>query len=470
MARVVIVGGGIAGLATARFLRAADPAIDVRVLEAAPRAGGKVFTERLEVAGGLTFLAEHGPNGFLDSEPATLELTRLAGLDGSLLRSNDAARRRSVYLRGRLRPVPTSPPAFLTTSLLSWRGKARVLGEWFVKPASPELAARETVAAFARRRFGAEAHHALVEPFVHGVFAGDPEALELASALPRLATFEREHGGLLRALAALEGRRRAAARAGSAAGAPVLTSLRDGMGTLPAALACSLGDGLVLRARVRAIARRPEGYAIAFERSGVLESLPCDVVVLALPALDAAPLVAPLAPEAANVMGSIDAVPIAVVALGFAAAPDAKPPLDGFGFLSASGERLRALGAIAESNTWPRGGEGFLARVLFGGAGDRGALDLSDDALIAAARQDLQRATGFAGAPAAARVARWPAAIPQYAVGHAARVAAIEGALSGLPGLVVTGASYRGVALNDLCREAKAVAARIAASLRARTR
>ncbi len=465
--RIAVVGAGIAGLAAAHRIRSSMKGARVVVLEEGRRPGGKIRSERVDDGAGGTFVLEHGPNGFLDSEPATLDLARRAGLGERLLRSADVARRRYVYRNRRLHRLPESPPGLVAGGLLSWRGKARVAADWLVPKASDELARRETVAEFARRRVGEEALEALVEPFVRGVFAGDPEQLELATAFPRVAALEREHGGLLRALVALERKRRIAPVAGAKAGGPTLTSFRNGMQELPDALAYELGSAMSLSTSVRALVPRPGGrWRIDLLRRGSAESLEADAVVLALPSAATARLVRHFAPRAAREMEGIPTAPIAVVHLGWRDASVRPAAFDGFGFLVARSERLRILGALAESSVWPGRTRGFLARAMLGGALDANVVALDDADLVALARADLREATGLATAPEFTHVVRWKHAIPQYVRGHAGRMARIDAALSAFPTLAVAGASWRGVAVNDLCRGGAEVAERIARALR----
>jgi protoporphyrinogen/coproporphyrinogen III oxidase len=432
VSRAVVVGGGIAGLAAA--VRLADGGGDVVLLEASERVGGKIRSERI---GDAVF--EHGPNGFLDNEPATLELVQRAGLESRLISARDDAKRRYVWLGDRLRRLPDSPPALLRSDVLSLRGKLRAALDLFLPRAPAARAEKESVADFARRRLGSEALTALVEPFVSGVFAGDAERLELVSAFPRIAALEREHGGVIRALLRRRGGPRAALR-----------SFAGGMQELPDALARLLGDRV--RTRAETVSIEPIAGGRWRVRTAT-EELEAEAVVLAAPASAAAGLVAPFSPEAASELRAIESVAVTVVGLGFASAADRPAALDGFGFLVARGERLSILGALAESSIWPRDTKAFVCRAMI-----RGGTDLSDEALVARARDDLRTAVGLETPPSWTRVARWKEAIPQYALGHRARLARIDAALAGWPGLALAGASYRGVAVNDLCRDAVAVA------------
>jgi len=446
--RVVVVGGGPSGLVLGHTLLAlggASGGQQVLVTEARDRPGGKAWTERV---GG--YLVEHGPEGFLDSAPATLALARDLGLGERLLPAEPRAARRYLSARGRLRPVPTNPGAFLASGILSLRGRLSVLGEPFRAPARN---GDESVAAFARRRLGAEAATTLVGAMVRGVYAGDAEALSMPSSFPRLAALEREHGSLVRALMA---HRRHHQNGGGPAGpSGHLTSFVGGMGELGEALARRLGSRLVTGRAAVSVRRAGGSWRVEFA-DGSSEF--CDAVALATEPWSAAPLVEAASPALATALAEIPAAPAVVVALGFAAA-DIGRPLDGFGFLVPPNEPLRMLGCLWSSAAFAhRAPEGrALLRVLLGGR-DGAALDLPDDRLLSIVLDELRATMGVRGAPEMVRIVRWPKAIPQYTVGHGARLARIAAELEKLPGLALSGNGYRGIALNDCVTTAQATA------------
>lgn len=483
MKRIVVVGGGIAGLATAYELRerAARVAggLDVRLVEAAPRLGGNLRTER---DGG--FRVEWGPNGFLDNVPETLDLVRRLGLAGELCRSDAAAARRFLFRNGRLHLLPSGPGSFLTCPVLSLRGRLRVLAEPF---AARHPGGDETVYEFARRRLGAEAAQVLVGAMVSGVFAGDARQLSLASCFPKMAEMEAEHGGLVKAMLAKQRARGAARRqlarlrergqdapAMERPGGPVgpggrLTSFRGGIQTFTDALAAALGpaveSGRTLERLERIDGREASTrrWRLAFAGGELLEA---NEVVLALPAAQAAPLVAPLDQVLAATLSAIPSAGLAVVALAYdaptfharALGRGAGPP-EGFGFLVPRGEGPRILGALWDSSVFPgeRAPAGkVLLRVMIGGALDPEAVGLPEDELLRIARADLARTMGLetAAAPERQWIFRHRVGISQYTVGHAARLAAIARRLAPLSGLHVAGQSYFGVSINGCCAQA----------------
>ncbi len=457
MARdVVVVGGGIAGLAIA-WEMVSSPGLlpegaGVTVLEAAPRAGGNIRTERRD-----GYLCEWGPTGFLDDAPATLHACNRLGLGPRLTRANEAAERRFVARDGRLRELPSGPVSFLGSDVLSLRGRLRVLGEPFVPRRRSE--ADESVFDFAERRIGREAASVLVDALVTGIWAGSADNLSLRSALPKLAALERDHGGLVRGMIAKRG-------GGGGATGPRgrLTSFPDGLEELPAALVAALGSGLRLGAKATNIEILPRGgFRVGVDGDSPLAAT---AVVVACPSWFAAPVLASLDGALSAQVEGIPTVAVAVVHLGFAR-QDASG-LAGFGFLIPRGESASVLGVLLPSNIFPRRAPDghVLATVMLGGARDPAAVEATDQKLVDNAAATLAKLAGVRAAPRFSMVIRHARAIPQYVLGHADRLAAIDARLRYLPGLFLAGNSYRGIAINSCLAEAPSVAKRVAASLR----
>jgi oxygen-dependent protoporphyrinogen oxidase len=450
MKRIVIVGGGISGLSIAWAVRRLDPNANVVLLERSNSPGGHAQT--IEDAG---YLCETGPDGFLDNAPDTLRLVDELGLGSRLLRSNDAARNRFIFFKGRLHPAPTSAGSFLGSRLLTTGGKARLLCEPFARAADRDV--DETIHRFAERRIGREAADVLIDAMVSGVFAGDAHALSLRAALPRMWALERTHGSLFAALIATRRARRKEDVPGSPAG--TLTSFISGMGELTAALARQLG------ARVRtgesASCLVPPGETRTWRVTSTTGNHHATTVILAEPSHHAAELVSSFDPFLASELAAIPAAPVAVVCLGYDRSVAGE--LNGFGFLAPRSQGLQILGALWESSIYPgRAPAGkVLLRVIIGGAHNPHAVEATDAVLVQQVSDDLRRSMGLSAAPEFTRIVRHRRGLPQYNLGHTARLHRIEQLCARHPGLYLAGNSYRGVSLNACITDAARVAAAV---------
>ena len=443
--RIVVVGGGISGLTTAYRIGRLRPDVEVLVLEREPAVGGKV---RTTVRDG--YVLEWGPNGFLTGTTATLDLARELGLADELRTAAEAARTRYLLHDGGLRKLPASPPSFLASDLVSPLGKLRAAAE-------PAVAGRvereESVTAFVVRHFGREVAERFAEALVLGVSAGDPETLSLDALFPRLRQLEASHRSLVVGMIARQ-------RVGG--GADRLTSFRRGTGQLVAALEQALHAQVRTNTSVAAVIPHRIGrFEVQLEGG---DGVNADAVVLALPAYAAADLVRGWSPAASDALADIPFAPIRVVGLGYERL-DVPRVLDGFGFLAPAGEGVRSLGVLWSSAAFPdhapRGR--VLLRVLSGGVRDPDIVDLDDTQALEAIREDLRRSMGITAEPEFVEQIAWPRGIPQYELGHGARVAAAERALGANladevlgdpPPLVLTGNSYRGIGLNDCVADA----------------
>lgn len=446
MKRVIVVGGGIAGLSVAWALRWREPGTHLTVLERNTRTGGNIRTEHVD-----GYTCEAGPDGFLDNAPATLHLVRHLGLEKRLLPSRDAARKRYIFRRGRLHLVPLSAPAMVTSGLLSPLGKARLLCEPFSRR-RPQ--ADESIHDFASRHIGAEAASVLVDAMVSGIFAGDTHALSLRACFPRMWDLETQHGSLVRAMIATRKERKATDTPGTPTGR--LTSFIDGMTELVDALTDTLAD--VVRTKTRALTVRrgtgTEGWNV-LTTAGPMYA---DAVILAGPAAESSEFLRTLDPRLASELDDIPTAPVAVLALGYDAS--AIGPLDGFGFLVPRSEDIRTLGALWETSIYPnRAPEGkALLRVILGGAKDHTAVTLGDDELLGIVRKDLETTMGLTASPEFVKVTRHMRGIPQYERGHLARLERIDAHVAAHAGLHLAGNSYRGVSMNSCVAEADGIA------------
>jgi oxygen-dependent protoporphyrinogen oxidase len=452
MKKVIIIGGGISGLATAWLLRskaqAAGIELDITLLEKEESPGGKIKSIK---ADGYT--CEWGPNGFLDSKPQTLELCKAIGVESKLHRSNDNARKRFIFSGGELHQLPDGAPAFLKSRLISWPGKLRLALEPTPFIAAAPAGVDETLADFGRRRLGSEALDKLIAPMVSGIFAGDPETMSLVSCFPRIAELEREYGGLIRAMIMLAKKKKqdiAAGKVVSSAAGPggVLTSFREGIQYLSDAIAASLGDVVKPGNQVVAVEKcHSAPYRVTCAQGGDHEA---DVVVIASPAFAAAGMLDGLDPGLTATLSQIPYASMTVICFGYDHG-QIEHSLDGFGYLIPKKEGRNTLGTLWDSsmfeNRAPAGK--VLLRSMMGGACFPEYIKLSDDEVASRVRQDLALTMGIDAAPEFVRIFRHPQAIPQYIVGHGKRLQALEDALKAHPGLILTGNSYRGIGLND---------------------
>lgn len=445
---VAVVGAGVSGLTVAHRLTALGRR--VVVLERAVRAGGAIGSTRED-----DLLVERGPNSAMLTSPQIADLIDELGIADQRVDAVPAAARRYILRDGRLRPLPTSPPALIRTDLFSTGAKLRLLREPFVPRGRAE--AGESVAGFVRRRLGGEFLAYAINPFVAGVFAGDPERLELASAFPKLHALEQRHGSLIRGqIAGARERRR---RPEVARDRAVMCSFRNGMQTLTDALASRAGD-VRTGVEVREVTRQGEEYRIAATDGSAVTA---GAVVLATHAAGTRPLVADLAPRLADVLADIPSPPVTVVASEYRRA-DVAHPLDGFGFLVPEREGRRILGTIFSSSLFAgRARAGYVLLTTFvGGTRQPHEARRDDDAIQATVAHELSDLLG-AGRPTRVRLTRWERAIPQYTLGHARRMAAVDAAEAANPGLFFCANWRGGISVGDCIAGGERLARRLVA-------
>jgi oxygen-dependent protoporphyrinogen oxidase len=435
--RVVVVGGGIAGLTLAHDLQSAA---DVIVLEASPVAGGHAITVRED-----GFIVEGGPTAFADRRNGPRLLAHQLGLEDQLLVAPAAVRRRLVVRGRHLCAIPDSARAILRSELFSPMGKLRLL----IEPLVPHRHGHEeeTVDQFAQRRVGREAA-ALIDAAVAGsIAAGDSRELSLPAAFPGLGRIERERGRLLRGFF---GREHAVSPE------PGLLAFRQGMGQLVQALVTRLGPRLRTGTRVTGIEPGASGGTWRVVTVGGTKH-DADRVVLALPSDEAARLIDPVDAELARLLAARTFAGVAVVALAYRAA-DFRVPLPGYGYIVPRRERMATLAVTIESSIFPgRAPDGFiLVRVVLGGTRHPEVVNAPEAMRIELAHREFARVLGVAALPVHAWTFSWPNALPQYGMRHREDVAAARILATRHPGLLLSGTSYEGIDLDAAIESARA--------------
>ena len=458
---IAIVGAGVTGLTAAYELhrRGLSPI----VLEATPRAGGLIYTDRAD-----GFTIEAGPDSILAAKPAGVELIRELGLASALqdVRPPGGAfvlRGRRLYRlpRPSLLGIPLTWRALARYDLLPWHARLRLA----LEPTVPARTSQddESVGSFFRRRFGPDTVNLIAQPLLGGIHAGDIEQLSMLSLFPRLLELERTRG---RVLGAVPG------PGASAPSASPFQSLQGGMGTLVRALEHAMPAGTIeYGARVERIARATDGWRVEAQTAGGSRTLDARAIVLACPARVAATLLAPIDRESADLCSRVPYVSTASVALAWprAAVPH---PLSGTGFVVArpSADSGQAADVRITACTWVSSkwdgrapDDDVLLRAFIGGAHDPDVVSLADEEMTSIARQDLARVLGIDAAPTLARVYRWREAGAQHLVGHLDRVRRVEQRLAEMGGLFAAGSGFRSVGIPDCVTDARRVAAEAAA-------
>jgi oxygen-dependent protoporphyrinogen oxidase len=473
--RVVVVGGGISGLAAAQRVAELRPDAEVLVLEGADHVGGKL--RRVEVAG---VLVDVGAEAMLARRSEGLAAARAAGLGAELIhpRATGALLRNRGHNRGlparTLMGIPTDLDALSAADVVSAATLARIAAEPGNGP-YPPLTADLAVAELVGERFGDEVVDRLVDPLLGGVYAGQATEISLEAALPNLAAVLMTSGGsLLEAATALvpPPASPSVSPGEQPPPAPVFASVRGGMGRLAEAM----GGGAIevrLSTTVRGIRRDGQGFVLTIGPVPDASELAADAVIVAVPASKAATLLRDLVPAAASELSSVRAASMAIVTLAFAVDEDGRigdrrlPA--GSGILVPGVEGFEVKAMTFSSQKWAELGDGApiaLLRASLGRAGEEATLQRTDEELTGTVRTELAAITGLDAAPLDRHVQRWGGALPQYEVGHLARVRRIRSAVAAVEGLAVCGATFDGVGIPACIASAHTAADRVVSSLR----
>jgi oxygen-dependent protoporphyrinogen oxidase len=472
--RIAVLGGGITGLAAAYRLRelaaAHEIPLETVLLESGARVGGALETIR---SGG--YVIETGADSILSEKPSALRLVKRLGLEADVIGTQERFRRTYVVHNGRLLPIPDGfalvAPALirpvLHSELFSPFGKLRILAE----PLIPRRRRRddESLAAFVRRRLGREVLQRVAQPLAGGIYTADPAMLSVAATMPRFVEMERRYGSLIRGLKAVA-RSNRAEREASGARWSLFVSFSNGIAQLTDALAMRLGNSVRCRAHVTGLERqtpaerpRRRGWRLRLEDDLSVEA---DAIVCTIPGYAAAPLLRPHSKALAEMLAQIEYASAATVNMAFREA-DFASVAPSFGFVVPAVERRKIIaGSFSSLKYSGRAPSGMvLARAFLGGALQNDMMTLDDNELLAAATGEFADLLEVKAAPALTHLRRWPRSMPQYAVGHLQRAAAIEREAAKLHRFALAGAFLRGVGIPDCVQSGESAAEAIFSSL-----
>ena len=483
MAHIVVIGGGISGLAAAHRLIELNPTAHVTLLEASSRLGGTIRTDERD-----GFLLERGPDSFISEKPEAVALAKRLGLESRLIQTNNEHRRSFIVRNGRLRAVPEGfqllAPSriwpFLTTDIFSLAGKARMAADLFLPRRSANGAAEsssemensssatdESLASFVRRRLGREALERMAQPMVGGIYTADPETLSLRATLPRFLDMERDHRSLILAMLRKARSQASSTKSGtSGARYSLFLSFDRGMEVLIQALEQKLSQVEIKKeTRVQSLSRAGASWTIHLSSSQTLEA---DAICLALPAYVAASLLSNVNATLAAQLNQIKYASTATINFAYRRAA-IQHPLDGFGFVVPFVEKRSLLACTFSSvkfaNRAPN--DHVLLRAFVGGALQPDMFALEENDMQSRVEKDLRELLGINEAPLFAEVAKWKNSMAQYEVGHLDRVHAIENEVAQLPNLTLAGNAYRGAGIPDCIRSGEAAAEKLVTSRQA---
>lgn len=453
---LIVVGGGIAGLSAAYHAvkKATEFHIPLRVtiIEAGDRWGGKIHTQRVALDDGQ-FIIEGGPDTFLATKPWGVELCRELGLGQRLHGTNPQQKNTYVLHRDRLMPlpdglammIPTNIRAILKSGLISWPGKVRMGLDFVIPAAHPN--GDESLGNFVSRRLGREAYENLIEPLMSGIYAGNGDALSLASTFPYLRDLELKYGSLARG--ALKMRSQSAGKPVQGSRSAFLTpttGLVEIVEALLESLKSSQAD-LRLGTRVVGLVKKQEGYLVALGDGATLQA---DGVILAAPAYASGAILSELDAELSQTLTRIPYASTATVSLAYRL-EEVPRRLDGYGYIIPRRERREALACTWTSTKFPhRAPEGYaLVRVFIGRAGQDMSMPKQPEQLEALARRELEQTLGIRSEPLLSRVFIWEKSMPQYNLGHPGILSRLSEQIKNHPGLALAGNGYRGIGIPD---------------------
>ena len=449
--KIVILGAGISGLATAYLLK--KKGFDITVLEKKKEPGGS-----MESVFENGYLFDRGPNSGLETTPLIGQLVEELGLKDQLVYANKKGNKRYILRNNQLHPLPMSPPAFLKTKLFSLSAKLRLMGEPFI--GRSEDGYYQSIADFVKRRLGKEFLDYAINPFVAGVYAGNPEDLSVKSAFPKLYELEEKYGGLI--IGTIKSIKERKQRAEKSKQSAKMFSFKDGMQAFPCAAAKFLGEKIISSAEVSSITKKENVFVVNYKNGNSEESVECDAVLSTIPAYAASEIFKPFDEKLSEHLNNIYYPPVLVLYLGYNET-DIKQPLDGFGFLIPAKEKKSFLGAIWSSVLFPnRAPEGQASFTFFiGGSRNPEIGNIDKEIVFNKARSEFEAIMKITEKPTFITYRYWSKAIPQYNVGYIEHEKYFKEFEQNNPGLFLSGNYRGGISVGDCIKNSEVTAERI---------
>ncbi len=445
--KIIILGAGISGLAAAYHLD--KDGINVTVLEKNNEPGGAMISRREG-----DYLVDYGPNSGLETTPLIREIVDEIGLSNEMIYANEEGNKRYILRDNQLNPLPMTPSVFLKTKLFSTKAKLRLFAEPFI--GKSEDGYYQSISQFVARRLGQEFLDYAINPFVAGVYAGNPDELSVKSAFPKLYRLEEVYGGLIKGM--IKGAKERKQRAEQSKQSAKMFSFNDGMQTFPKAIAKRLEGKINYNCSITKIERLNNQYSISFIQNGEEKKVDTDLIISTIPAHIAGNLFRPMDPTLSNHLDAIYYPPVMVLYLGYKKEFIGQP-LDGFGFLIPKKENKSYLGAIWSSVIFKKRAEDDKAAftIFIGGARSPELFDLGKDVIIRKVLDEFQSVMKIKEEPVFVREIMWEKAIPQYNIGYIEHENYFDQFEKNNPGIILSGNYRGGISVGDCIKNSEVV-------------
>lgn len=455
--KIIIIGGGISGLATAYSLEERaereGKSVSITLLEKKNQIGGNILTERVG-----DFLIEGGPDCFLSEKPWAIELTEKLGISDKLLCTNDDFRKTFVLYKGLLRElpegvilmIPTRLIPLIKSDLISFTGKLRMAMELFI-PKKKSIK-DESLSQFVRRRLGGDVLNKIAEPLVAGIHAGNPDTMSVRSTFPKFVQMEEEYGSLIKAMLARKKLVNANSQGGKKPKYTMFMALKDGLSEMPATIVKNLKMTKILINREVAGVEKRDVFKISLKNGEVLDA---DAVVFASPAYETARILRGLDTSISDILNKIPYVSTATVSLAYKK-NSISHPMNGFGFVIPKLEKRKIMAAtwVSRKFSYRAPDDSVLIRCFVGGNHNEGLVFLDEREMTKMVKDELKDIMGITAEPLFTRIYRWEKAMPQYTIGHDERLSTLNQILSNHSGIFITGSAYRGIGISGCVYDA----------------